>query len=252
MGPPVVSVVCVKSVNNRRDKQMRNMLLSATMLASLTLVTPSLAADTAIILWNTANPGGAESANGTSSATVLSSNLNGITISASSVQKTTVPADQLTEANLNIDNTTGSVETLKIIAGANMFPGSASEFALTGTIGVTSGSADLVGQYFVDNTDTLNGEALSVTGVGIDSFDSGSLTGPHSFAFNGTAFDSASGPYGLAEELTLTLQPGAAIFVQGVSMTAVPEPRTWVLMGAGFGLMALLGYKRKQQRYAIS
>ena len=77
----------------------------------------------------------------------------------------------------------------------------------------------------------------------------GSLVGPASFSFNGFGADSLKGPYGLAEELTLTLQPGASVFVQGMSMdaSAVPEPKTWAMMGLGFGLMALMGYKRSRK-----
>jgi hypothetical protein len=232
---------------------MRKLLLTSTLLAAMG-VSPVLAADTAITLWNTANPVGAETAIGTGSASVLGSSLNGVTVSVSSVLRGTAPND-LTEANINIDNTTGSIQTLKIIAGANGFPGPSSLFHLTGTIGVTLGGADLTGQYFVDNTNTLNGETLSVVGTQIGSFDSGALVGPESFSFNGFAPFSATNPYGMAEELTLTLNPGAAIFVQGVSMeatSAVPEPGTWAMMFAGFGLLGLLGlHKRRVPRFAI-
>ena len=60
-----------------------------------------------------------------------------------------------------------------------------------------------------------------------------------------------TGPYGLAESLTLTLQPGAVVGVQNVSMdvSAIPEPSTWAMGIAGFGLIGLLGLrKRKRNR----
>ena len=65
------------------------------------------------------------------------------------------------------------------------------------------------------------------------------LTGPKSFSFNGSGVDGVTGLYGMAESLTLTLQPGAVIGVQNVSMdaSAVPEPSTWVMMGGGFALL---------------
>jgi hypothetical protein len=122
-------------------------------------------------------------------------------------------------------------------------------FTLTGTIGATLGGSDLFGSFFADNTNTLNGENLSVVGTDIGDFNSGGLNGPQSFSFNGLGLDGLTGPYGLAESLTLTLQPGARIFVQGVSMdaTAVPEMKTWAMLGAGFGLMALMGLKRSRK-----
>jgi hypothetical protein len=95
---------------------------------------------------------------------------------------------------------------------------------------------------------------LSVTGTQIGSFDSGALTGPESFAFNGSGLSSLLTPYGLAEELTLTLAPGATVFIQGMSMdaSAVPEPGTWAMMGLGFAFIAFLGMRnRKTARFAI-
>jgi len=232
---------------------MRKLLLATTLLAAIG-VTPALAADSAISIWNTANPGGIETATGIGQASVLSSNLSGITVSVSSVLRGTGP-DQLTEANINIDNTDSTTQTLRIIAGANGFAGPSDAFNLTGAIGVTLGGADLVGAYFVDGTNTLNGQGLTVTGTNIGNFDSGLLSGPQSFSFNGIGADLVNTPYGLAEELTLTLAPGAAVFIQGVSMdatTAIPELSTWVYTLAGFGLLGVVGLRRKSSaRFAL-
>ena len=231
---------------------MKRLLLAGTILGAIG-ASPALAADSAIILWNTADPGGFETASGTGSAAVLGSNLDGVTISVSSVTKQTGPND-LTTDNINITNTTGSIQTIKIIAGANGYLGADSSFALTGTIGATLGGSDLVGQYFVDPTNSLNGLSETVNGTQISSFDSGALTGPQSFSFNGAGFDSVLGPFGMVEELTLTLQPGAEVFVQGASMTAsaVPEPSTWAMALGGFGLLGLLGLrKRRVSRFAV-
>ena len=61
------------------------------------------------------------------------------------------------------------------------------------------------------------------------------------------------GPYGMAEKLVLTLQPGASVGVQGISMDAVvPEPKTWAMLIIGFGLMAALGYKRARSPRFVS
>ena len=59
-----------------------------------------------------------------------------------------------------------------------------------------------------------------------------------------------AGTYGLAESLTLTLQAGATIGVQSISMdaSAVPEPSVWAMLGIGFAAMAVMGFKRKRNR----
>jgi hypothetical protein len=235
-----------------RDK-MRKLLLSAAGIAALMIASPASAANTALILWNAADPAGFESAVGVGQAALATSDLDGITITLSNVTRQTDP-NRLSEGNINIDNTTGSVQTLNLIAGANGFLGPSALFALTGTIGVVSGGADLSGSFFADGTNTLNGTNETVVGVNLNSFDSGSLTGPFSFSRNLTGLDFVNSPYGMAEELSLTLQPGAEIFVQGASMqsAAIPEAKTWAMLMVGFGLMAAVGWRRSRSaRFAL-
>lgn len=227
-------------------------LLLGTALA-LGLASPGYAANTALILWNAADPAGFESAVGVDSALLANSNLDGITISLSNVSRQTGP-NRLSEGNIQITNTDSTAQTLNLIAGANGYAGPNALFALTGTIGIISGVADLKGSFFADGTDTLNGTNETVIGTNLNSFDSASQTGPFSFSKNLSGFDLVNGPYGMAEELSLTLQPGAEIFVQGASMQAgaIPEPSQWAMLMAGFGLMGLLGYRRARTgRFAI-
>jgi hypothetical protein len=225
---------------------MRNLLLGATLLSGLVaLASPVSAANTALILWNSADPSGFEAATGTGSAALNSSDLDGITITLSNVTRQTAP-NRLSEGNINIDNTTTSTQTLKLIAGANGYLGPNSLFNLTGTIGIVSGSADFAGSFFVDSANTLNGANETVVGTNLNNFNSGLLSGPFSFSDNLKGIDKVLGPYGMAEELTLTLAPGAQIFVQGASMQAgaIPEPKTWAMLILGFGMMAFMGARK--------
>ena len=153
----------------------------------------------------------------------------------------------ITENNVNIINTTSTVQVLRIIAGANGFLGATGGFGLSATILTALGTSDLSGSFFADPTNSLNGQGFVVNGVTLGSFDSGVLNGPHSFSFNGFAPDILTNPYGMAESLTLTLQPGAIIGVQSISMDAVsqvPEPSTWAMGLAGFAFLAFFGMKK--------
>jgi hypothetical protein len=217
--------------------------------AALVLASPANAADTAIIMWTDAFD--SVTSTGTGSVDLGPQNLDGVTVTLTVGKRVTLP-NGLNEANINIDNTTASTQTLNIILGANEYLGLSDAFKLSGTIISDSGKADLAGSYFVDALDTLNGQGKVVVGTDIKNFDSGLLTGPNSFSFNGFGSDLVTGPYGLAERLTLTLAPGASVGVQGVAMIAVPESKTWAMLGIGFALMAMLGLKkRKVTRYAI-
>jgi hypothetical protein len=165
----------------------------------------------------------------------------------------------MTESNLFITNTTGTVQVLDIIAGTNGFLGPDNLFNASATILIGTGSAELTGQFFVSTTNTLNGTNTGpVIGTQIGgTFDSGLLTGPFAFSSNSPDVPfSVSGLYGMAEGLQLTLQPGAFVGVQSISMNAVngvPEPSTWVMMGGGFALLGLLGLRKriKTPRFAV-
>jgi hypothetical protein len=183
-----------------------------------------------------ANGAATESVTGTDSASLAVQNLGGVTISLSTAVRGTNP-DSLTAANINVDNTTGNPQTLSIIAAANGYAGPADNFLLTSTIGVTSGVVDFAGSFLVDPTNTLNG---NVVGTSIGTFDTGSVHGPQSVSENLTGMDAVNGPYGMAELLTLTLQPGAMVFVDGASMEAEPIPGP--VVGAGLpGIVAACG-----------
>ena len=216
---------------------------------------PAIAADTALTLWNsTGNPSGAVvTAIGTSTAVLSGSSLGGITISTSGVQRETVPNNGMTESNLFITNTTGTVQTLDILAGTNSFLGPNNLFDASATVLIASGQADLTGQFFVDPLNTLNGVNTGpVVGTQIGStFDERFCCRvPFSFSANSPFVPfSVTGLYGMAESLQLTLQPGAFVGVQSISMdatNAVPEPSTWAMGIAGFGLLALRGLRKRR------
>jgi hypothetical protein len=235
---------------------MKRLLLTTALAAAL--ATPAAAANTALTLWNSSNPGGAETASGTDTAVLSGSSLSGITITTSGATRLTSPNNSLTESNLFISNTTGTVQTLDIIAGANGYLGPSNLFNASATVLIATGQAELTGTFFVDAANSLNGTNTGpVVGTQIGgTFDSGLLTGPFSFSSNSAnVFFPVLGPYGMAESLQLTLQPGAFVGVQSISMdatNAVPEPSTWVMMGGGFALLAALGLrKRRTPRFAV-
>ena len=226
-------------------------LLMATALASV-FAGPAMAANVALTMWTDGSDAVTES--GTIGFTVGNENLDGVTVDTTFALRG-ITSKQLTEGNVNIDNTTGSIQTLHLIVGASGFGGPDSAFKLTGSILNASGANSLSGGYFIDPTNTLNGLGMSVVGTQIGSFASGVLGDAESFSFNGVGVFAVLGNYGMAEQLTLTLAPGAEVGIQGISMVAtsgVPEPSTWVMMGGGFALLAALGLRRrKTARFAV-
>ena len=159
---------------------MKKLLMSSMTLAGACLFVLVLgpaqaqAADTALTLWNDANPGGSVTAIGTGSALLSGSNLGGISISTSGVQREVLPNNGMTESNLFITNLTGTIQVLDILAGTNGFFGPNNLFGASATVLIATGQADLSGIFYADKLDTLNGVSTGpATGTQIGSVDSG-------------------------------------------------------------------------------
>ena len=71
---------------------------------------------------------------------------------------------------------------------------------------------------------------------------------PDSFSGSRTDPFFADSPFSMTEGARLNLIAGGSVtgFNQS-EISGVPEPGTWALLGAGFGLMALLGLKRSRK-----
>lgn len=229
---------------------MKRLALAAALLIAAP-ITPALAQNTAISIWNTANPGGLETAIGTSIATLGPASLGGVTIETSIGTRVTSPFNEVNGAQILLVNTTGSSQTVELSVGADNFIGVDNRYHQSATINLQSGTADLMGSYFVDPLNALGGTTASnPPGVNNFSFDSGSLTGPQAISENHFANFPSSGPlYSMGETLTLTLGAGAIVGVQGISMTSapIPEAPTWAMMLGGFGLLAGVAYARRRK-----
>ena len=134
----------------------------------------------------------------------VSVDFDGVTITLSRVNRLTGP-NGITVANINIDNTTDSVQTLKIIAGANGFLGpnqrlhpDRHRLAAQATASPTSW-----GRSFGVTDNSLNGQGFAVDGLDLGDFDSQlSPSALHSRSRSmGLASDRLDGPYGMAKEL---------------------------------------------------
>ena len=222
---------------------MKKLLLTAALAAALS--TPAFADDTAIIMWTDGTD--AVTATGTGSVDLGPQNLDGVGVTLTFGNKGTNP-NELNEANIQITNNDTTAQTLRIILGANGYAGPSDAFKLSGAINLDSGGAELIGQYYVDGLNGLNGTGTGVTGLEVGTFDTGALTGNEAFSFNSFGFDNVLGPYSMTEGLTPNAAARRVCRRSGASpsrpVAGVPEPSTWALMGVGFALFAL-GLRKK-------
>lgn len=114
--------------------------------------------------------------------------------------------------------------------------------------GLGSNTASFAGRFAADNAVTairLNGNLLSANGGAFTSWkdfgtNTGFVTGFNTLEFDVTNFGQADGnPSGLRVE-----------FLRSTAFEAVPEPQSWALMIAGFGLVGVSMRRRKSASVA--
>ena len=161
--------------------------------------------------------------------------------------------DELQLSTSNIENLTAAPLTITLTAsdtGYN-FPISAINNSASLTFNSNIGAPDSTLTFFAD---TLDGQGAPGTpGTLLESVSGHAVTDPDSFSGSRiTAFD-ASAPFSMSEQAALVLRADGSItgFNQSMESTAVPESSTWAMIGIGFGLMAWLGQKRRNVRFAF-
>jgi len=163
--------------------------------------------------------------------------------------------DRLSVGQVQITNNSSSTQTLDLAISAVGYPDSVPGFQTTASATMDAGTATLSASYFANNLNQL-GAQVSGTDAGLgasflDTINSGTLSGTQSFANTVGVGFSATAPYSLAEVVQITLSPGGEITTQGVSMAAVPEPRTWLLAGLGFAILGLMGIRRNRTHKTV-
>lgn len=155
----------------------------------------------------------------------------------------------------NIVNESGAPITITLVASDTSFiapvTGIFESGSLTFNNAVGSGPSSV--SFFADAANTQGANPLNTPGTPLDTVSGTPLTNPDSFSGSKLTPFSASGPFSMTESASLALVAGGSItgFNQSEQSSAIPEPRTWVMLVLGFGLMAFAGAKSRKARLAI-
>jgi hypothetical protein len=162
--------------------------------------------------------------------------------------------NQLQLSSSNIVNNGTTPLTVTLLASDTDFVGPVHAINNSGslTFNQNIGAPDSTLRFWADAANVQGANPLNTPGLLLESVSGHAVTDPDSFAGSLiTPFD-AAGPYSMTEGAALILRSGGSItgFNQAMESTAVPEPRTWAMLGIGFGLMALMGFKGRKNRLA--
>jgi hypothetical protein len=157
----------------------------------------------------------------------------------------------------SIVNTTGAPITIGLVASDTDFVAPTKSILESGSLtfnnAIGSGPSSL--SFFADRSNVQGANPLNTPGTLLDTVSGTPTTDPDSFAGSLLSPFVALTPFSMTESASLNLIAGGSItgFNQSEqSLSAIPEPRTWALMGVGFAFMAVVGLKRKRTaRYAI-
>jgi hypothetical protein len=157
--------------------------------------------------------------------------------------------NNLQTSNLTITNEGSSTETLIMVAGDTDFasPVHGIRESASLTFNNDTGEGGTL-QFFADAANGQPaGDPINVPGTLLFSTSGTATISPDSFSGTHDSVVDFTSPFSMTEWAEVTLLPGASVTGFNESMTSsVPEPRTWVMAGVGFGLLGLIGFKRSR------
>jgi hypothetical protein len=182
--------------------------------------------------------------------------LGGAFVQITLAQSTFGAHNSLQLSSSNIENFGGTPVTLTLLASDTNFLSPVSFITNSASLTFNSnvGAPDSFLQFWADHANGQGANPTNTPGSLLETVFGHALTDPDSFSGSNLASFVNGGPFSMTEGARLALNGGGSITGFNQSMTSgVPEPKTWALMGVGFGLMGLMGWKRsRKDRLAIA
>jgi hypothetical protein len=164
--------------------------------------------------------------------------------------------DVLQMSSSNIENLGGLPGTLTLLASDTSFTPPVNSILESGslTFNQNIGAAASTLKFWADPANVQGANPNNTPGTLLDTVSGAATTDPDSFSGSLTSPFVSGSPFSMTEGAALAIRAGGSVtgFNQSMTSSAIPEPRTWAMMGLGFGLMAFMGYKRSRKtRFAF-
>ena len=155
----------------------------------------------------------------------------------------------------NIENTTGAPITVTLLASDTGFLAPVSFINNSGslTFNANVGAPDSTLSFFADVNDAQGANPNNTPGALLETVSGHALTDPDSFSGSRLAAFDASAPFSMTEGASLVLRAGGSTTGFNEAMeSGVPEPSTWAMVLAGFGLLSMLGMRKRTRQQHLA
>ena len=155
----------------------------------------------------------------------------------------------------NIENTTGAPIVVTLLASDTGFLAPVSFINNSGTLTFNAnvGAPDSTLSFFADVLDAQGANPNNTPGALLETVSGHALTDPDSFSGSRLAAFDASAPFSMTEGASLVLRAGGSTTGFNEAMeSGVPEPSTWALLLAGFGLLSMVGMRKRTRRHRLA
>lgn len=198
---------------------------------------------------------GCDQSGGANNLLTVNTTVGGAFVELTLAQSAFGKPDQLELSSSNIVNESGKPITISLVAGDTSFTPPVSFIRDSGSLTFNSavGSSASSLSFFADHANTQGANPLNTPGTLLETVSGTPTTDPDSFSGSNLKAFSATSPFSMTESASLNLIAGGSItgFNQAME-SGVPEPRTWAMLGIGFGLLGWMGLKRRRvARFAI-
>ena len=194
-----------------------------------------------------------DASGGANNLLTVDTTVGGAFVQLTLTQSTFGKINELQLSSSNIENLTGAPLVVTLLASDTGFTAPVSFVNNSGSLTFNSnvGAPDSTLKFWADTLDRQGANPTNTPGALLEAVTGHATTDPDSFSGSRISPFDASAPFSMTEGAALALRADGSVtgFNQAMQ-TGVPEPQTWAMLVLGFGVLALLGVKRRGARFA--
>jgi PEP-CTERM motif len=194
---------------------------------------------------------GCDQSGGANNLLVVNTTVDGFFVEIALTQSTFGDHNILQLSTSDITNNGTSPGTLTFVASDTGFtaPVSSIEESASLTFNRNIGASNSTLQFFADPANAQGANPLNTPGTLLDSVSGAASTDPDSFAGTKTESFIAGLPFSMTESAAISLVAGGSVtgFNESMTSSAVPEPSTWAMLVAGFGMLGFFGFRKSRK-----